>query len=137
MTNILHIGPEAQSALLEKVSDPFIKDRVIVLLGGVGNQEAVAAIIDAMISEDGWRSDPSAIQTNLCANLALTNITFADVIWKNEDSLSPIEQCQDNPKQCWSLWWKENQVSFKSASVDRSRYYRHYPNYGIYQRTNR
>jgi hypothetical protein len=46
MMKILKLGPLAQGALLEKLNDSAIKDQVIILLGGLGNEQAVGPIIN-------------------------------------------------------------------------------------------
>src|SRR5262249_52236922 len=48
MLETLQAGPSAQHILLKYVDDPQIKDQIIILLGGVGDQKAVGPIIQAM-----------------------------------------------------------------------------------------
>ena len=81
MQKILKIGSTTQNTLLENLNDEKIKDQVIILLGGVGDERAVAPIINAMIAKDSIKQTPNAERINLSANLALTNITVSEVIW--------------------------------------------------------
>src|ERR1051325_8426901 len=41
MQRILEVGPAAQDALIENLSDAAIKDQVIILLGGIGNHRGL------------------------------------------------------------------------------------------------
>lgn len=130
MLRILQAGPAAQNVLLDYLAEYDIQDQVILLLGGVGDENVIQPIIEAMpVPED--RSD-EARRTNLVANLALTNITQAEVIWHHGGGLT-IEHCPDNPKSCWSAWWAQNRATFKVATEKENRNYSNYPNYGIYQ----
>ena len=81
MRQILEIGSPAQEALLENITDPLIKDQIVILLGGVGDERSIGPIINAMIGKKDLKSTPSSEQINLAANIALTNITVADVVW--------------------------------------------------------
>ena len=81
MLEILQAGPYAQDILLGYVNDPQIKDQIIILLGGVGDQKAVGPIIHAMTDSGGAHDSVYAKKVNLAANLARTNITVSDVIW--------------------------------------------------------
>ena len=49
MRKILEIGSPAQQALIDNLSDPMIRDQVIPLLGGVGDERSIGPIILAMI----------------------------------------------------------------------------------------
>ena len=42
MLKILKRGRQAQTALIEKLHDSAIKDQVIILLGGIGDEQAVS-----------------------------------------------------------------------------------------------
>jgi hypothetical protein len=77
MLRLLQVGPAAQKILLQHLDDQQIKDHVIILLGGVGDEGAVEPIIHGM-AEKG--ENPEQERLNLIANLALTNITVSDVI---------------------------------------------------------
>jgi hypothetical protein len=132
MKRILEIGSPAQELLLEKVDDPQIGDQVIILLGGVGDERAVAPIIRSMIAEDEIAFTPNAARTNLSANLALTNITVAEVIWHHGGG-GELRKCPYNPKECWAEWWKRNEATFTVKGIKQSRRYSNYPNYGIYR----
>jgi len=132
MLEILKIGSPAQEALLPYLKDKSIKDQVIILLGGVGDERTVSPIIDAMIAEKDTKTVPKAKQINRAANLALTNITVADVIWHHGGGIV-IERCSNNSKECWSKWWKKNKHTFSVKGITQSRDYSNYPNYGIYR----
>jgi hypothetical protein len=132
MREILKIGSPAQEILLPYLKNEFIKDQVMVLLGGVGDERAVSPIIDAMIAEKDIEAVPKAKQINRAANLALSNITVADVIWHHGGGIV-IERCPNNPKECWLKWWKKNKSTFSVKGITQSRYYSNYPNYGIYR----
>jgi hypothetical protein len=132
MLKLLKLGPQAQEALIEKLNDSAIKDQVIILLGGIGDELAVGPIINAMISKDDMGFTPNAERINLAANLALTNITVADVIWHHGGGIE-VRRCPNNPKECWAVWWEKNQATFTVKGIKQSRRYSNYPNYGIYR----
>ena len=132
MRKILEIGAPAQDALIEKIGDPQIKDQIIILLGGVGDERAVEPIINAMISKDKIKTTRDAEKINLSANLALTNITVSEVIWHHGGGIE-VRKCPDSPKECWEDWWNKNRSSFTVKGITQSRRYVNYPNYGIYQ----
>jgi len=131
MIQILQIGPVAQDVLLEYLSDPQIKDQIIILLGGVGNGNAVEPIIEAMATPDEAHGSAYARKVNLAANLALTNITVGDVTWHHGGGVT-IDACPDDPKSCWSAWWTEHSDTFDISQTPKRRY-SNYPDYGIYQ----
>jgi hypothetical protein len=133
MMKILQIGAPTEDALLKKLNDPLIKDQVIFLLGGVGDERAVGPIIDAMIAAPEIAKVRGAERINRSANLALTNITVADVIWHHGGGIA-VERCPEGPKECWMEWWKENQSTFSVSRITQSRRYSNYPNYGIYRK---
>ena len=132
MTRLLEIGAVAQENLLNKLSEQQIKDQVIFLLGGIGNEDVVGPIIDAMIDRGAMAETPNAARINLSANLALTNLTVADVIWPYGGG-TVFERCTDNPKSCWQKWWQDNRDTFSVRVVRRDRNYGNYPNYGAYR----
>ena len=133
MQKILEIGSAAQDALLENLDDENIKDQIIILLGGVGDERAVEPIIKAMIAKDSIKKTPNAERINLSANLALTNITVSEVIWHHGGGIE-VRRCPDNPKECWQEWWKKNKSTFIVKGITQSRNYSNYPGYGIYGR---
>jgi hypothetical protein len=130
MLNILQAGRAAEDVLLQHLSDEQIKDQVVMLLGGLGDQRAIPRIIDTMADANEARFNPQARRLNLIANLALTNLTVSGVIWHHGGGISP-DKCPDDPKGCWSKWWNENKDSFR-VGVGGDRLYSNYPNYGIY-----
>jgi hypothetical protein len=132
MQKLLVIGPPAQELLLELIDDPQIKDQIIILLGGIGDERAVAPIIGAMVAEDEIASAPNAERINLSANLALTNMTVADVIWHHGGGIE-ARKCSGNSKECWTEWWRKKRAAFTVKEIKQSRRYSNYPNYGIYK----
>lgn len=132
MLRILQAGPVAQNPLLQYLDDQDIKDQIIILLGGVGDEKAVEAIIRAMPDGEETPSGAGAKRINLAANLALTNITVSDVIWHHGGGIS-IDACPEAPKSCWYAWWSQNRDNFKASTSTTNRNYSNYPNYGIYQ----
>ena len=131
MKKILEVGKSAQGVLLENINNQDIKDQIIFLLGGVGDEKSVEPIINAMISKSKTDITRDAKKINRAANLALTNITVADVIWHYGGGIV-IERCRDNAKECWEKWWKQNKQSFTVKEIKQSRNYSNYPGYGIY-----
>ena len=129
MRQILEAGPGAQPVLLQYLDDPKIKDRVIILLGGIGDERAIGPIIRAMAGKNVEREQARKI--NLVANLALTNITVSDVIWHHGGGLTR-DACPDDPQSCWNAWWLRNKDSFR-VPMSYVRNYSNYPNYGIYR----
>ncbi len=124
MRAVLKIGHPAQDDLIAALDNPDILEQVIILLGGVGDERAVPHIIDKM-------TDKSDYGINLCANLALTNITVAAVIWHHGGGM-PGPQPED-PKKAWAEWWMQNAHSFRVKEITTSRRYSNYPDYGIYR----
>lgn len=131
MQALLDMGPAAQGALLEKLGDATIQDQVIILLGGVGDEQAVGPIIEAMARAadlpPGQRE-----QIWLYGNAALTNITVADVIWHHGGGVI-IDRCPNDPAGCWASWWRQRKATFRVKDITQSRRYANYPNYGIYR----
>jgi hypothetical protein len=132
MRRILEIGPSAQNALIESLSDPLVKDQLIILLGGVGDERAVGPIINAMVGKKDLKTTPNSEQINLAANIGLTNITVADVIWHHGGGVVQIDPPQDS-KERWMKWWKKNERTFAVNRITDSRNYSNYPNYGIHK----
>src|SRR6185369_11807802 len=81
MKNILKIGSLAQNGLLENIKNDEIKEQVMFLLGGVGDKNVIVPIIEAMVRQAEFSKTPNAKKINHSANVALTNITGANVIW--------------------------------------------------------
>jgi hypothetical protein len=132
MLRILEIGRPAQDALLAKLADPAIKDQVVILLGGLGDEGAVGPIINSMVPGDEIAATPNAKKLNLAAVLALTNITVAEVTWHHGGGIE-VRKCPDTPKECWEEWWRHNKSTFRVDAITQSRRYSNYPNYGIYK----
>lgn len=131
MRKILKIGPPAQQDLIDNITDPSIKDQIIILLGGVADERAIAPIINAMVAQRELKSTRNSEQINLAANIALTNITVADVIWHYGGGVVHVEPPRGS-KDRWMKWWKKNR-NFMVKTVNQSRNYSNYPNYGIYK----
>ena len=132
MQALLDLGAAAQASLVEALKDVEIRDQAIILLGGVGDERVVAPIIEAMKSAT---SDPildRRRRTLLAGNLALTNVTVADVIWHHGGGI-PSPRCPDDPAKCWAKWWEQNAATFRVRDVRPSRRYTNYPNYGVYR----
>jgi hypothetical protein len=134
MRKILEIGPGARKVLLRHLDDEGTRDQVIILLGGVGDAKSIEPIINAMADEQEQKSNPAAKKINLAANLALTNITAAEVIWHRGGGI-PFAKCPNDPKSCWSDWWKRNRDHI-DQEMDVGRNYSNYPNYGIHKLRN-
>lgn len=131
MLQILQSGPAAQDVLLRYLDDRNIKDQIIILLGALGDRKAILPIIHAMADRNEARDNDYAQRVNLAANLALTNITVADVIWHHGGGITR-DACPDDPKSCWYAWWIQHRDTF-DISKTASRNYSNYPGYGIYQ----
>jgi hypothetical protein len=131
MRKILETGSAAQEILLRHLNDEGTKDQIIALLGGVGDARSIEPIIHAMADEEEQRADPAAKKMNLVANITLTNITAAEVIWHRGGGI-PFAKCPNDPKACWSAWWNQNKDHIEKE-MDVSRNYSNYPNYGIYK----
>lgn len=135
MASILRAGRGAQTLLIRYLGDPGTRDQIIFLLGGVGDENAIGPIITAMADKDEMRFDESARKVNLSANLALTNITTAEVIWHRGGGM-PIQRCPDDPKSCWTTWWQENREHLRIPRANEGRRYVNFPNYGVYEQRN-
>jgi GAF domain-containing protein len=128
---LLEIGAAAQKPLLARLSDPAITDQVIFLLGGVGDEESVGPIIAAMEQASNLPAEKRKRILEV-GNLALTNITVADIIWHHGGGIV-LDRCPDDPAQCWAQWWKQNKATFRVRDIKQSRRYSNYPGYGIYK----
>lgn len=131
MQKILVAGSSSEGVLLRHLADEGTKDQIIILLGGVGGAKSIEPIIGTMADEQEQRTSPEAKERNLVANIALTNITAAAVIWHRGGGL-PHANCPDDPKSCWSDWWEQNKNRI-DEQMRVSRNYSNYPNYGIYK----
>jgi hypothetical protein len=132
MKGLLEIGSAAQAPLLAKLSDLAITDQVIIVLGGVGDERSVGPIIKAMKRASSSELPADRRKKTLTAgNIALTNITVADVIWHRGGGII-VDRCPDDPTGCWSSWWQRNEATFRVRGITQSRRYSNYPNYGIY-----
>ena len=70
MQALLDLGSDAQESLIKALTDEEIRDQAIILLGGVGDERAMAPVIEAMKSAT---SDPildRRRRTLLAGNLA-------------------------------------------------------------------
>ena len=132
MQAVLDLGSDAQEPLIGALRDEEIRDQAIILLGGVGDERAVAPIIEAMKSASADTALDRRRRTLLAGNLALTNITVADVIWHHGGGI-PSPRCPDDPATCWAAWWEQNAAAFRVRNIRQSRRYTNYPNYGIYR----
>jgi hypothetical protein len=130
MVKILEAGRGAQEVLLHHIGDQNIQDQIVMLLGGVGNENAISPIIQTMTGGNDTKDNVRSKLLNLVGNLALTNLTVSEVIWHHGGGVS-LDQCPDNPKSCWSKWWLEHKDAFK-VGIAGDRLYSNYPNYGIY-----
>ena len=130
MIQILQAGRGAQQILVDHISDPEIRDQIVMLLGGVGDEKAIWSIIDTLADGSEATSDLKVKRMNLIGNLALTNLTVGEVIWHHGGGIS-INRCPTTPKSCWSQWWLEQKDTFK-VGIGGDRLYSNYPNYGIY-----
>jgi hypothetical protein len=132
MQKILDIGAPAQDALIEALKDTAVRDKAIILLGGVGDERAVGPIIAAMVEKKDLKRTPNAVRINLAADIALTNITVADVIWNYGGGVVRTDPLADS-KGRWVKWWKKNGAAFTVRGVTHDRRYSNYPNYGLYR----
>jgi len=131
MRKILEIGSPAQQQLLDNINDAAIKDQIIILLGGVGDERSIGPIINAMVQKKDLKSNPNSEQINLAANIALTNITVADVIWHHGGGVVQVDPPK-NSKERW-MKWRKNHPGFSVKTITQSRNYSNYPDYGIYK----
>lgn len=134
MLKILAVGPPAQDALIESLRDPEIKAQAIILLGGVGDERAIGPIIASMMGGGNSKSFPGKELINLSANIALTNITAAEVIWHHGGGVVETKPPADSKKR-WQRWWKKNKETFTVKGSAADRRYSNYPNYGIYKQS--
>jgi hypothetical protein len=132
MQRLLELGKEAQGPLLLKLSDVAIRDQVIILLGGVGDEQSIGPIIDAIKAASYEPSSQRNKRTVKAGNLALTNITVSTVIWHHGGGI-PHDACPNDPAGCWSAWWEVNRATFRVRDIKFGRRYSDYPNYGIYR----
>jgi hypothetical protein len=130
MIGLLQAGSGTQDLLLRHINDSAIRDQVVMLLGGIGNEESIWPIIETLTDGEEATIDAKSKRLNLIGDLALTNLTVSEVIWHHGGGLSP-NRCPDTPKSCWTHWWFDHRDSFK-VGVGGDRLYSDYPNYGIY-----
>ena len=131
MIQILQAGRGAQEVLLGHRSDQAIQDQVVMLLGGVGDENVIWPIIETLADGNEAALDARSKRLNLIGNLALTNLTVSEVIWHHGGGIT-IPRCSDTVRSCWSKWWLDQKDSFK-VGVGGDRDYTNYPNYGIYE----
>jgi hypothetical protein len=129
MIQILQAGTGAQGVLLDHISDHDIQDQVVMLLGGVGDENAILPIIETLSDGNETTLEAKSNRLNLVGNLALTNLTVSEVIWHHGGGI-PLQRCPTTPKSCWLAWWF-HQKAFK-VGIGGDRLYVNYPNYGIY-----
>jgi len=134
MVEILQAGRGAQNILLRHMSDQGIQDQIVMLLGGIGDENVIWPIIETLTDGNDARNDLKSKRLNLVGNLALTNLTTGDVIWHHGGGIS-LDHCPGSPRSCWSKWWLDHKDSFK-VGVGGDRLYSNYPNYGIYAQFN-
>ncbi len=128
--HILEAGIGAQDILLDHLRDPDIQDQVVMLLGGVGNENAIWPIIGTLMDGNESNLDDKTKRLNLIGNLALTNLTVSEVIWHHGGGIT-IDRCPTSAKSCWSQWWLQHKDTFR-VGAGGDRLYVNYPNYGIY-----
>jgi hypothetical protein len=131
MIQTLQTGRGAQSVLLDHLSDHAIQDQVVMLLGGVGDENVIWPIIETLTNGNEATLDARSNRLNLIGNVALTNLTVSEVIWHHGGGIT-IPRCPDTIRSCWSKWWLERKDKFK-VGVGGDRNYTNYPNYGIYE----
>lgn len=131
MIQILQAGRGAQGVLLGHLSDQAIQDQVVMLLGGVGDENVIWPIIETLTDGSEASLDARSKRLNLIGNAALTNLTVSEVIWHHGGGIT-IPRCPDTVRSCWSKWWLEQKDEFK-VGVGGDRDYTNYPNYGIYE----
>jgi hypothetical protein len=134
MKEILKIGNPAQNILLKNLSNPKIKNEIIILLGGVGDERAIKSIINEMLP-DGEYQNMTKFQIenrNEAAKIALTNITTADLASPTAIGTFYGEKCPG--KTCWEKWWEDNQLTFSVKNIEKNRSRFYVPNYGIYSK---
>jgi hypothetical protein len=88
----------------------------------VGDERAVAPIIEEMKSATSDPISERRCRTLLAGNFALTNITAADVIWHYGGGI-PFPRCPDDPAACWAAWWQQNAATFRIRDIKQSRRY--------------
>jgi len=82
MIEILQSGRGAQGILLAHMKDQSIQDQIVMLLGGMGDEESIWPIIETLTDGSEATIDRQAKRLNLIGNLALTNLTVSEVIWR-------------------------------------------------------
>ena len=127
----LHRVTTAEGRITVTGAPLAIKDQIMILLGGLGDESVVESIIQAMATPAEAYSSPDAKKINLIANIALTNITVSEVIWHHGGGIH-YDRCQDDPKSCWEAWWAQNKDTFRVTLGTLHRRYSNYPNYGVY-----
>ena len=92
-------------------------------------------IIEAMQMQAGEPRAERRAKILWTGNLALTNITVADVILHHGGGITR-DACPSDPAGCWAAWWQRNR-GFRVKDIRQSRWYTNYPNYGIYRNLGR
>ena len=128
MVEILQVGRGAQSVLLRHLGDQSIADQIVMLLGGVGNENAIQPVLNTLSDGDDEVLGDRAKRLNLVGNVALTNLTLRDVVgWGSG--------CEHTLKTCWLKWWADHKATFKEDAIDFRRV-GDYPGFGIYEQFN-
>lgn len=124
MIEILQAGRAAQSALLRHLSDESIEDQIVMLLGGVGDENAIQPIVETLTDGDDAVLDEKSKRLNMVGRAALRNLTVVGA--------GSCEFLNHNtPRTCWSKWWLDHKNTFKEDVLGFRRI-SEYPNYGIY-----
>lgn len=131
MKALLAVGAPAQEPLLKRLFEPAIMDQVMILLGGVGDERSIGPIIEAIKVASAEPRSERRKKLLWAGNIALTNITAADVIWHRGGGIIR-DACPTDPVGCWAAWWRRNR-GFRVMGIRQSRQYSNYPNYGIYR----
>ena len=86
-----------------------------------------------MIDENQMNNFTNARRLNDTANIALTNITAANVYYPKAGR--GVRNCApEKSKACWKEWWTKNESTFTVKNLTfQDRSFEYYPNYGIYR----
>jgi hypothetical protein len=130
MIGLLQAGQGAQDVLLRHISDPAIQDQVVMLFGGVGNEQSIWPIIETLTDGTEATMNAKSKRLNLIGDPALTNLTVSEVIW-HQGGGSRLTDAPTTRGHA-GLTGGSTTGIHSSSEGGGDRLYVNYPNYGIY-----
>jgi hypothetical protein len=115
MKQLILLGEKARPLLQQRLGDPQIQNEVALVLGAIGDETTVPALIDVyptvdvreMMKQGGSTSDPHCLKV-VCLTFALTYLTGQPIgrsRWGTD--------CEPENRKRWQEWWDKAKRTFK------------------------